>query len=100
MTEPVETSQRDLAIKLIERQGIMRLSDLKRVAREKQTDYQLILRRYAIERLLHRLSISPYRDQFILKGAMLFATWIMGCGSVLGVRGSETTSSYLRERQQ
>ncbi|TPL02150.1 type IV toxin-antitoxin system AbiEi family antitoxin domain-containing protein [Mesorhizobium sp. B2-4-16] len=30
MTESVETSQRDLAVQLIERQGIMRLSDLKR----------------------------------------------------------------------
>lgn len=30
----------------------------------------------AIERLLHRLSISPHRDQFILKGAMLFVAWL------------------------
>jgi hypothetical protein len=30
MIESIETSQRDLAVKLIERQGIMRLSDLKR----------------------------------------------------------------------
>jgi hypothetical protein len=30
---------------------------------------------YAIERLLFRLSKSGYRDQFILKGAMLFAVW-------------------------
>lgn len=52
------------------------LARLHNVAREKQTDYQLILRRYAIERLLHRLSISPHRDQFILKGAMLFAAWL------------------------
>ena len=43
--------------------------------REKTTDYQLILRRYAVERLLYRLSISPYRDQFVLKGAMLYAAW-------------------------
>lgn len=52
------------------------LARLRNVAREKQTDYQLILRRYAIERLLYRLSISPHRDQFILKGAMLFAAWL------------------------
>lgn len=31
--------------------------------------------RYAIERLLYRLSRSTYRDQFILKGAMLFSLW-------------------------
>jgi len=52
------------------------LARLRNVAREKNTDYQLILRRYAIERILHRLSISPYRDQFILKGAMLFTAWL------------------------
>ncbi len=52
------------------------LARLRNVAREKNTDYQLILRRYAIERLLHRLSISPYRNQFVLKGAMLFTAWL------------------------
>ena len=52
------------------------LARLRNVAREKKTDYQLILRRYAVERLLHRLSISSYRDQFVLKGAMLFTAWL------------------------
>jgi len=28
---------------------------------------------YGIERLLYRLSISEYADQFILKGALMFA---------------------------
>ena len=31
--------------------------------------------RYAIERLLYRLAQSGYRDQFVLKGAMLFSLW-------------------------
>jgi len=31
--------------------------------------------RYAIEHVLYRLSISPYRDRFVLKGAMLFSLW-------------------------
>jgi hypothetical protein len=31
--------------------------------------------RYATERLLYRLSLSPYTDDFVLKGAMLFLTW-------------------------
>ncbi|MBZ9605819.1 nucleotidyl transferase AbiEii/AbiGii toxin family protein [Phyllobacterium chamaecytisi] len=31
--------------------------------------------RYAIERVLYRLSVSPYRDHFVLKGAMLFSLW-------------------------
>jgi hypothetical protein len=36
---------------------------------------QLVLTRYAIERLLYRLSVSPPRDRFILKGAILFTLW-------------------------
>ncbi|MBP9233197.1 MAG: nucleotidyl transferase AbiEii/AbiGii toxin family protein [Hyphomonadaceae bacterium] len=31
--------------------------------------------RFAIERLLYRLSESAYRDHFVLKGAMLFSLW-------------------------
>ena len=38
-------------------------------------DFGLVLTRYALERLLYRLSQSKYRDQFILKGAMLFQVW-------------------------
>jgi hypothetical protein len=34
---------------------------------------QLVLTRYAIERLLYRLSVSPHRDRFILKGEALVA---------------------------
>jgi hypothetical protein len=44
-------------------------------ARETQQDYNLVLTRYAIERLLYRLSISQYADQFLLKGALLFDLW-------------------------
>ena len=35
----------------------------------------LLLTRYALERLLHRLSLSPHRERFVLKGAMLLAIW-------------------------
>jgi Nucleotidyl transferase AbiEii toxin, Type IV TA system len=38
-------------------------------------DYQRILTRYAIERLLFRLNQTEARDSYILKGAMLFVTW-------------------------
>lgn len=44
-------------------------------ARIRGEDFQLVLDRYAVERLLYRLSISPHRDQFLLKGALLFALW-------------------------
>lgn len=45
-------------------------------ARAERTDFQVLLTRYALERLLYRLSRSGYRDRFILKGAMLFVTWV------------------------
>ena len=45
-------------------------------ARTEKTDYQILLTRYALERLLYRLSISAHRDRFVLKGALLFVTWL------------------------
>ena len=45
-------------------------------ARADRSDFQILLTRYALERLLYRLSVSPHRDRFILKGAMLFVTWM------------------------
>lgn len=45
------------------------------IARQRKQTFDLILTRYAIERLLYRLSISPYQDRFVLKGAMLMTTW-------------------------
>lgn len=38
-------------------------------------DFQLLLMRFAAERLLYRLSISPHKDKFLLKGAALFNVW-------------------------
>ncbi len=38
-------------------------------------DPNLTLLWYAFERLLYRLSISPYGDRFVVKGAMLFRVW-------------------------
>jgi hypothetical protein len=44
-------------------------------ARATGQDFQRVLVRYGIERLLYRLALSGIRDRFVLKGAMLFATW-------------------------
>ena len=44
-------------------------------ARVEQTDFQILLTRYALERLLYRLSVSEQRERFVLKGAMLFTIW-------------------------
>jgi len=35
-----------------------------------------ILNRFALERLLYRLSCSPHRDRFVLKGALLMLFWL------------------------
>jgi hypothetical protein len=45
------------------------------LARERGQVFDLLLTRYALERLLYRLSISQHRNRFILKGAMLVTTW-------------------------
>jgi predicted nucleotidyltransferase component of viral defense system len=45
------------------------------LSREKGQALDFLLTRYALERLLYRLSVSPYRDRFVLKGAMLITTW-------------------------
>lgn len=45
------------------------------LAREKGQAFDLLLTRYATERLLYRLSTTQHRDRFVLKGAMLMTTW-------------------------
>lgn len=44
-------------------------------ARADKMDFNLILTRYSLERLLYRLSVSSWADQFLLKGALLFDLW-------------------------
>ena len=50
-----------------------RLYDFAKVQNE---DFQRIMTQFALERLLYRLSVSPYAGQFILKGALLFVVWM------------------------
>jgi type I restriction enzyme S subunit len=42
---------------------------------ERGEDFSFVLHRYAAERFLYRLGLSTYREQLVLKGAMLFAVW-------------------------
>lgn len=44
-------------------------------ARAEKLDFNLLLTRYALERMIYRLSISAERDRFLLKGALLFDLW-------------------------
>lgn len=45
------------------------------VARQRDLENNLLLTRYALERLLYRLSTTTHRDRFALKGAMLITAW-------------------------
>jgi predicted nucleotidyltransferase component of viral defense system len=46
------------------------------LAKKRNQPFDLLLTRYTLERLLYRLSSSPYRDRFVLKGAMLMTNWM------------------------
>lgn len=49
---------------------------LLQIARARREEFQSILTRYAIERFLYRLSQSPHRQNFVLKGANVFTLWL------------------------
>jgi hypothetical protein len=44
-------------------------------AREQKEDFNLLLTKYGLERILYRISRSPYKESFVLKGALLFELW-------------------------
>lgn len=48
---------------------------LLRLSKENGQSFDLVLTRFALERLLFRLSQSPHVDRFVLKGAMLMMSW-------------------------
>lgn len=53
------------------------IADIKRLAKEIENKYDLnyyeILQRYMFERVLERISVSKYQDNFILKGGLLLS---------------------------
>ena len=53
------------------------LKDLIRnLSKDKSADAQILMRNYMMERFLERISLSGYRDKFILKGGMLVAAMV------------------------
>ncbi len=54
------------------------LARLKNIAKENGLVYNDVLRRYATERILRRIELSPYSSQCILKGGTLFVLWRAG----------------------
>lgn len=49
---------------------------VKNLAKEKKISAQIVLQNYMLERLLERISVSEYRDNFILKGGFLLAAMV------------------------
>jgi predicted nucleotidyltransferase component of viral defense system len=58
--------------------GFARSIHVRLVARAKDLgiEPQLLLERYALHRLLYRLSISKHAERFLLKGAQLMLLWL------------------------
>ena len=53
------------------------LKDLIRnLSKKKSADAQILMRNYMMERFLERISLSKYKDKFILKGGMLVAAMV------------------------
>ena len=48
---------------------------LKNVARQRKRPVQEILKYYAMERFLYRLSVSPHHSSFYLKGGLMLMVW-------------------------
>ena len=44
-------------------------------SKSENQSFEEIVRRYAMERFLYRLGLSQYKEQLILKGALMFAVW-------------------------
>jgi hypothetical protein len=55
--------------------GVSVRNRLTKIARDRRENAQLLMTRFAIERVLYRLSVSRYQERFVLKGAMLFSLW-------------------------
>ena len=49
---------------------------IKNVAEAKKVSPQLVLQNYMLERLLERISLSRYKDNFIIKGGLLISSMI------------------------
>ena len=53
------------------------LKDLVRnLSKKKSADAQILMRNYMMEHFLERISLSEYKNQFILKGGMLVAAMV------------------------
>lgn len=49
---------------------------IKNLAKQKNADARILMRIYMMERFLERISVSEYKDNFIIKGGMLVASMV------------------------
>ena len=49
---------------------------IRNLSKKKSADAQILMRNYMMERFLERISLSEYKDRFILKGGMLVAAMV------------------------
>jgi predicted nucleotidyltransferase component of viral defense system len=72
----------------------MQLKDrIKNLALKNHIPAQAVLQNFMLERLLERISVSKYRDAFILKGGMLIASMV-GIGSRTTMDMDATVKGY------
>ena len=76
------------------------LKDLIRnLSKDKATDAQILMRNYMMERFLERISLSEYRDKFILKGGMLVAAMVgLDARSTMDIDATVSEEVLLRRR--
>lgn len=63
MTQPVANLEASIRARLLN------------IAHARNEEFQAVLTRYGVERLLYRLATSTARDRFVLKGAALIYAW-------------------------
>lgn len=66
---------------------------VKNIAKEKKISAQLVLQNYMMERFLERMSLSEFRDKFIVKGGLLIAS-IVGLDSRATMDIDATVKNY------
>jgi len=74
--------------------NLRQIKDLiKNMSKDKNINAQILLRNYMLERLLERVSLSEFKDKFILKGGMLVAA-IVGVDMRSTIDMDATIKSY------
>ena len=70
---------------------------IRNLSKDKDIKAEILLRNFMLERLLERISISKYRNQFILKGGMLIAAIVgVDARSTMDMDATINGSEYIQ----